>query len=265
MPGLKRIERKLKPSFGGGSLEFTHAVKHKLKENNKKFDGEIFLPERNNEKKPKIYYVQQAIGMAVLLVILMIFSTVPLLITEPLPVENAVALGIIESFITPVLLVFAMIFVVFFVIHDRKMPVKEYHGAEHKVIKCLKANDTLTAESIKKYKRYDAGCGTCLNTAAIVFAVAAAVLIFAFVPVESGLIRALIRAACYPPAFILANWLYTLYLHSSFTALKIIVHIIVFPGLLLQVLVITKEPTDKQLEVAGAAAAALVNMRQNLV
>jgi len=122
--------------------------------------------------------------------------------------------------------------------------VFQYHGAEHKSIHCLENEEPLTVENVRKQSRLHKRCGT--NFLLIVVLIS--VLILTLFNVETFLLRLIVRLLLLP---FIAGISYEVIKLLGKTESKI-ADIVSLPGLLLQKLT-TKEPEDKQIEVAIAA------------
>lgn len=127
--------------------------------------------------------------------------------------------------------------------------VFEYHGAEHKSIFCYEAGEELTPENAKKYKRLHPRCGT--NFLLIVMLIS--IVLFSFLGWPGVVMRIISRIIFLP---VVAGLSYELikWLGKSESALA---RILSYPGLMLQNLT-TREPDEKQLEVAIAALKAVI-------
>lgn len=120
--------------------------------------------------------------------------------------------------------------------------VFQYHGAEHKVINAFENGKELTVENVQAQSRLHYRCGSSF----ILFTVIVGVFIYMFVPTDPLWVRILNRLALIPVV-----------LGISFEVLQLtnkVRHVPVLkwlglPGLWLQLLT-TKEPDDKQTEVA---------------
>jgi uncharacterized protein YqhQ len=120
----------------------------------------------------------------------------------------------------------------------------EYHGAEHKTIACYEAGEELTVENIKKYSRFHPRCGTSF----ILFVLIISILVFSVVTWSSRLKRTLLKLLLLPVVMGIAYEL--IKIAGKYT--NPITKIISAPGIALQRLT-TREPNDKQIEVAIAA------------
>jgi len=139
----------------------------------------------------------------------------------------------------------------------------EYHGAEHKTIAAYEAGEELTPENVKKYTRFHPRCGT-----SFIFLVLAISIIFysvlgIFLPINSNdvaawlnvptlvanLIRTVVKLLFLP--FLVGVTYEVIKLAGRYDR-NILMRIISAPGLALQRLT-TREPSEKQIEVAIAA------------
>jgi len=122
--------------------------------------------------------------------------------------------------------------------------VWEYHGAEHKTIHCYEHGEEMTVENVRKYTTKHPRCGTSLFFTIMIISI----LIFAFTGWHNVFINALIRILLVPVvagvsleaikfAIKRDNWLFK---------------VVTAPGLMFQAFT-TREPDDKQIEVALAA------------
>jgi uncharacterized protein YqhQ len=120
----------------------------------------------------------------------------------------------------------------------------EYHGAEHKTITCYEHGEELTVENVKKHVRFHPRCGTSF----IFITLAISILVFCFIQFDTVWMRVFLKIPLLLPTVGISYELIRLagkYV-NPFTK------IISAPGLALQRLT-TREPDDKQIEVAIAA------------
>lgn len=127
--------------------------------------------------------------------------------------------------------------------------VYEYHGAEHKTIFCYEKELPLTVENVKMQSRFHPRCGTSF----IIIVLILSILIFSVVTWSSVLTRTLIKLALLPVVVGIAYELIKLAGRYD----NVVTRIISFPGIKLQNLT-TREPDDKQIEVAIAAMEAVI-------
>ena len=132
----------------------------------------------------------------------------------------------------------------------------EYHGAEHKTIACYEAGKELTVENIKPMRRFHPRCGTSF----IIITLLVSILVYSLVPLEPAqwlgidnkvlatLLRVLIKLPLLPVVVGISYEI--IRLAGRYT--NILTKIISAPGLWMQRLT-TKEPDDKQIEIAIAA------------
>jgi Predicted metal-dependent enzyme len=149
--------------------------------------------------------------------------------------------GVIEGFIK------IAVFVIYLFAVSRLKDIRrtfEYHGAEHKTIFCYEAKLPLTVENVKKQKRFHPRCGTSFMLISLIISI----LIFMFVTWNVLWIRVLLKIALMP---VVVGCAYEIIrLAGKFD--NVFTRIISAPGMWLQRLT-TKEPDDKQIEVAIAS------------
>ena len=162
-------------------------------------------------------------------------------------VDNKIVLNLIEG-ITRIGILFIYIIVI-----SRNSDIKrvfEYHGAEHKSIYCYENDLELTVENAKKFTTLHPRCGT--NFLFIVMITS--IILFSFFGWPNPLIRIIMRILCVP---IVAG--------ISYEIIKLLgkydnklTRFVAYPGMMLQKFT-TREPDDKQLEVALEALKAVLN------
>ncbi|CEP46989.1 DUF1385 domain-containing protein [Paraclostridium sordellii] len=162
-------------------------------------------------------------------------------------VDNKIILNLIEG-ITRIGILFIYIIVI-----SRNSDIKrvfEYHGAEHKSIYCYENDLELTVENAKKFTTLHPRCGT--NFLFIVMITS--IILFSFFGWPNPLIRIIMRILCVP---IVAG--------ISYEIIKLLgkydnklTRFVAYPGMMLQKFT-TREPDDKQLEVALEALKAVLN------
>lgn len=119
-----------------------------------------------------------------------------------------------------------------------------YHGAEHKTIACYEAQEELTVENVRKHTRFHPRCGTSF----ILIVLLISLIVGIFLPRENMWIRFGVQMLCLIPEASIAYELIKIAGRYD----NIVTKIISAPGLWLQ-RITTKEPDDKQIEVAIAA------------
>jgi len=119
--------------------------------------------------------------------------------------------------------------------------VWEYHGAEHKAINCYENGEELTIGNVMRYSTKNPRCGTSYMFLVIVISI----LLFSFLGWYAIWINVLIRLLFIP---FVAGISYEVFRYSGKSD-STLAKIISMPGLLFQLLT-TKEPDEKQVEVA---------------
>lgn len=126
----------------------------------------------------------------------------------------------------------------------------EYHGAEHKTIFCYENGEELIPENVKKYSRFHPRCGTSF----LLFVVIISIIVFSLVGVyENPFINLGLRLLLLPLA---AGISYEIIKFAGRSTSKYITWLNA-PGKWLQRLT-TREPDEKQIEVAIAALKAVI-------
>ncbi len=161
-------------------------------------------------------------------------------------VGSEIALNLIEG-------VLRIIMFVIYVAAISMMPdikrVFQYHGAEHKTIHCFENGLPLTPENCKQFYTLHPRCGTSF----LVFVMLIALVLFSLLGWPNLLLRIASRLLLIP---VIAGLSYEL-LKWAGRSDNILVKILSLPGLYLQKLT-TREPDEKQLEVAIAAMKAVM-------
>ncbi len=119
-----------------------------------------------------------------------------------------------------------------------------YHGAEHKTIACYEARKELTVDNIKTMTRFHPRCGTSF----ILIVLIIGVIVGIFLPRENAWVRFGLQMLCLIPEASISYELIKLAGRYD----NLFTRIISAPGLWLQ-RITTREPNDKQIEVAIAA------------
>jgi len=122
--------------------------------------------------------------------------------------------------------------------------VFEYHGAEHKTIHCYEHGEELTVENVRKYTTRHPRCGTAFLFVVMIISI----LVFSFIGVHNMLINVISRLLLIP---LVAGISYEVIKFAGRSCHPVI-RLVSMPGLMLQRFT-TREPDDKQIEVAIAA------------
>ena len=131
-----------------------------------------------------------------------------------------------------------------------------YHGAEHKCINCIEHGMELTVENVRKSSRQHKRCGTSF----LLFVMIVSIIFFAFIRVDSPVLRLFLRLALIP---VIAGVSYEL-IRLAGRSDNGFVNLISKPGLMLQGLT-TREPDDAMIEVGIASVEAIFDWRAYLV
>lgn len=161
-------------------------------------------------------------------------------------IENKLILNLIEGIMR-----ICILFLYIILISRNKdiQRVFEYHGAEHKSIYCYENDLELTVENARGFTTLHPRCGT--NFLFIVMFTS--IILFSFFGWPNPVVRIIMRIVCVP---IVAG--------ISYEIIKLLgkynnklTRFVAYPGMMLQKFT-TKEPDDKQLEVALEALKAVV-------
>ena len=128
--------------------------------------------------------------------------------------------------------------------------VFQYHGAEHKSVACYEAGDELTVKNARKHSRLHPRCGTTF----IFLVLVVSIILFSLIVSSSWLVKFGVRILFIP---LVASISYEILRFAGKHFDNPIMKVIIAPGLASQ-LITTKEPDDKQLEVALKALKAVV-------
>jgi uncharacterized protein YqhQ len=132
--------------------------------------------------------------------------------------------------------------------------VFEYHGAEHKVISCYEASDTLTPERAKLYSRLHPRCGTSFLLIVMIMAI----FVFAPIGLPAWWILVLTRILGVP---LIAGLSFEVIKWAGRNRRKRWVQAVMWPGLQLQKLT-TREPDLDQLAVSIASLEAVLALEK---
>ena len=144
---------------------------------------------------------------------------------------------------------------VFFIMKKDFRKICRYHGAQHKVINCIKKGDELTIKNAKRASKYDKGCDVAFLL--IVFLIST--VLFAFVRSDDMWIRIALRVLIIP---VVAAIFYEIMLVVG-NSDSIISKIFQTPTRIIQNLFVT-EPTEDMLEVAIESLQAVFDWRDYL-
>ncbi|HEV2764320.1 MAG TPA: DUF1385 domain-containing protein [Pyrinomonadaceae bacterium] len=155
------------------------------------------------------------------------------------PVRPSVAFNLVDGVIR---MSFFLIMIFSFSLVKDIRRVFEYHGAEHKTVFTWEAGLPLTVENARTQPRQHPRCGTSF----LMVVMLVSIVLFSVIKFDSLLYNMLVRVALVP---VIAGISYEIIRLSAKREGSLIFKLITLPGLWLQNIT-TKEPDDKQLEVA---------------
>ena len=160
---------------------------------------------------------------------------------------------------------FRIVIFVLYIVGISLMPdirrVFQYHGAEHRVVHAYESGREVTVESARDFGVLHRRCGTSF----LLILLVVVILLFSLVPQETDPIsKAATRLKFLPLVLVLAAGIsYELLRLSAKAPKSLFVRAITAPGLMLQRLV-TRQPSDEQVEVAIAALHGVLGAEQRL-
>lgn len=155
------------------------------------------------------------------------------------PVRPSVTFNLIDGLIR---MTFFLVMITTFSWMKEMRRVFEYHGAEHKVVYTWEAGEALTVENARRKSRQHPRCGTSFLMVVMLVSIIA----FSIVKFDSLFLNFVVRLALMP---VIAGVSYEIIRASATSRAQWFFSIITRPGLWLQNIT-TKEPDDRQLEVA---------------
>lgn len=199
------------------------------------------------EAEEKITKKEFAVTAVIALVIAVgVFVLLPLFLTKLTETE-----GILFNLIDGIIRV--ALFVIYVLAISMMTDVKrlfEYHGAEHKTVHCYEAGKEMTVKNVKKFSTLHRRCGTTFLLIVLIISI----IVFSLVVSENFWIKLGSRIVLIP---VIAGISYELLKLGARFPKNILLNLLIWPGLGLQKLT-TKEPDNKQLEVAIKAFKAVV-------
>ncbi|MCF2641854.1 DUF1385 domain-containing protein [Roseburia hominis] len=222
------------------------------------YSASFFEDEEENQKKSESEdsgkKENEGMGLTVVFSIILavgIFMVLPYYISLLFQrfIASKTVLAVIEGVIR--LAIFVGYVVVISLMEDIKR-VFMYHGAEHKCINCIEHGMELTVENVRKSSRQHKRCGTSF----LLFVMIVSIIFFAFIKVDSGVLRLLLRLALIP---VIAGVSYE-FIRLAGRSDNVIVNFLSKPGLWLQNLT-TREPDDAMIEVGIASVEAVFDWK----
>jgi uncharacterized protein YqhQ len=192
------------------------------------------------EKNEKLTWKELVftIGLSFLFVILF-FIIIPFYLTGFIVASKGILFNIIDGILR--IGIFLVYLLLISLIKDVKLLFK-YHGAEHKAVNCHEAGKELTVKNTKKFTTVNPRCGTSFMVIVLIISI----FIFSLIISKQWFIRLGARIVLIP---IIAAISYEILKLSSKFKNNRFIKALNAPGLLIQKIT-TKEPTNKQIEVA---------------
>lgn len=199
------------------------------------------LEEKDQEKESKFVFVFMLIASIALA--LFLFKFLPYWFAGFVPTTSNVLFNVVEG-ITKFLF-----FILYLYLISKMKDIRvlfEYHGAEHKAVNCYEAKKELTLKNVKKFSVLHKRCGTSF----LILVVLISILFYIFIPTWLGFYSKFILRILLLP--FIAGFAY------EFLKFSAKYDFFTFPGMFVQKMT-TKEPDDKQIEVAIEGLKKLVN------
>jgi len=139
--------------------------------------------------------------------------------------------------------IFFFVYIASISLMDEIKRVFQYHGAEHKTVYTFEANEDLTVENARVKSTLHPRCGTSF----LMFVMAISILVFSLIPSTAPFAAKFGARVVLIP--IIAGLAYEIIRFSARHLTNPVCKVLIRPGLWLQ-RITTKEPDDKQLEIA---------------
>ena len=211
------------------------------------YSANVALAPEEGEKEMSSWAIVTSMGLALVLAI-GVFILVPLGVTNAIrhyfvPSMGNIAYNVIDGILRGVIF-FTYIISISYMKEIRR--VFEYHGAEHKTVYTFEANEDLTVENARTKSTLHPRCGTSF----LLFVMAISILVFSLVPSTMPfVVKFLARVVLIP---LIAGLAYEVIRFSARHLANPVCRALTRPGMWLQKIT-TKEPDDKQLEIAIVA------------
>ncbi|MBU4501497.1 MAG: DUF1385 domain-containing protein [Nanoarchaeota archaeon] len=233
-------DRMKKWLFVRGIINLVEMLSHGMKALN--FSSEVALGEDNKEGKSSIllFVIMAILGIGAGLAL---FKLLPLWIAALIGPKSNILFNMIDGGVK------LFIFIAYIYVISMMKDVKEvfrYHGAEHKSIACLEAEEKLTVENCRKYSTKHPRCGTSF----IMIVIVISIIVYVFIPLSVPFWYKLLYRILLLP--VIAGVSYEILKIGAKYHKNFFFSLFEKPGIWIQHLT-TKEPTDKQIEVALAA------------
>jgi len=222
------------------------------------FSAQKAYAEEEGKKPLESLYIGFTIALAIILG-LALFILFPLYATKlmgvPFPTvsESSFLFNLIDGIIR--ILVF-LVYIIFIGMWKEMRRIFEYHGAEHKVIHAHEDRKEMNVEGVKVYSPHHPRCGTSF----LLIVMVVSILTFSFIPQEWSFISKFLSRLILIP--LIAGLSFELLKISARKKNSALMRIFIQPGLLLQRLT-TREPDEKQIEVAIRALEEVLKMEES--
>ncbi|HDQ45574.1 MAG TPA: DUF1385 domain-containing protein [bacterium] len=220
------------------------------------FSSRIAMSEHDGKEtgKPDRPEWQQALmtGGTLLLSLMFgffLFFYIPLILTEFTGIRDGVLFNLIDGGIR------LSIFLLYLGLISLWKDIRrffEYHGAEHKSIFAFEAGSPLTLEGVKAFTTHHPRCGTSF----LLIVMLVSILVFMLLGRPEGIQQRLLRFLFIP---VIGGISYEIILLSTQKYGRALAAVLTVPGLWLQ-RITTKDPDEKQIEVALVALKAALGM-----
>jgi uncharacterized protein YqhQ len=192
------------------------------------------------DKKEKISKTEITITLTLsFLFAILIFVIAPFYLTKVIYNQNNILFNLIDGLIR--IIIFIGYILLISLMKDIKR-VFQYHGAEHKVVNCYEAKKELTLKNVKKFSTLHSRCGTSF----LIIVLIISILIFSLITSNLWYYKIGLRILLIP---VIIGVSYEILKLADRFKDNIILNILNKPGLWIQKIT-TKEPDDKQIEVA---------------
>lgn len=200
------------------------------------------------EEKISFWEITLSIILASIFAIVL-FKFVPLLFVywlDKLFHMNNILFNIVDGLIKVCIFVF---YVYIISVMKDVYRVFQYHGAEHKAVACYEQGKKLTVSEVQKFKKEHVRCGTSF----IFLVLLISIIVYTFIPKDYGFWMKFSLRILFLPVIASLGYEF-LRLGAKYNLFAFLS----YPGLLIQKIT-TKEPNNKQVEVAIRALKAAVN------
>ena len=186
------------------------------------------------------------------LIAIAVFFILPLFLTNLFKFKSYLVFNAVDGVIR---IAFFLIYIYLISLMKDIKRIFQYHGAEHKVIYAYEEKENISVNEAKKFSTLHPRCGTSF----LIIVLLISILIFSLVPKSSPFYIKVVSRIVFIP--LIAGISYEMLKLSAKYKDNFFVKIFIIPGLWLQKIT-TKEPDEKQLEVAMEALQAVINLEK---